>query len=607
MRSLVAVLSICAWLGCAKSLEELSPYPCGGDGSCPAPLACNAGMCGAPRPGSPCDKGDVDCAIAGPSYECFEGHWCAQTCDADEDCDREVDVCLLRGGQGWCYARCIDGGSCLDRQACKWMADDLSVCSPDWWDGVGDECGRDQDCDMVLGDAACWGGRCAKACGPDLPCPDRSTTCLLNPDLEGGHCATKCSKDSDCGDGMVCKPKHDGGKVCVPPSVSDLGGTCGRGADCALAGPGVLCWGGTCTAACEADEDCDSGRICVEGACAEPCWEVGDPCTDAEARCAYVYTERRWACTPKAVDWPTCESFEKFGACNLCGPDNYTVKCQTGDYCPRDGVCLGNNSCDCQEGFEAYACTGEKCSDLGGCRGFDWYCRPKEDTTRTCGQDVGSFVGQCICADGKTFRTECGDLWTCKDYCAPTCDPVRQACESPSEKCTINFYDNEPVVRCVPRGTALLWQPCDGEMGNDNCAEGYCFPDQEGGERKRSCLPICHRTSQCSVGRCVNAFSSTPRFGVCLPACSLGTWEPCGSGTTCGAYVNPELSRSETVCRYVGPSGEGEACERSENCGPDMHCSGGNCRPFCRTDQSSCASGSCVGLWGLENWGFCSP
>lgn len=223
----------------------------------------------------------------------------ASPCADDTEC-LEGNVC--EGGA--CVAGCVDDVGCA-------LADPNT---PLCLDG---RCGNCRDDDDCFGTGACVDNVCAEpdpcvdsrecngericidgACG-DRPGCDGDFTCPGGWScLPSGDCAPSrtgaCDADDDCGLGQVCLPGNP--RVCAACRTDEH---CPGNQLCA-AGP----TGNRCTEAgeCQTDDDCVGARICDAGLCAAPaCADDGDEPNDSPETATPIaagLTRGRVSCNP---------------------------------------------------------------------------------------------------------------------------------------------------------------------------------------------------------------------------------------------------------------------------------------------------------------------
>jgi hypothetical protein len=207
-----------------------------------------------------------------------------------------------------------------------------------------------------------------------------------------------CQPSSKCGDDLC---DTAAGETCA--SCPDDCGPCG--AVCGAANFGIPCG----TSSCPTHSTCQPGNTCAcdPGYASQACG--GTPCSGASC------THPDWWCVPSA-----------------CGMANFTTQCSSNYGCPAEGLCAGNNKCDCAPGAQRSTCDGQPCGQ-GGCSYPNWWCT-------VCGVLPGPIM--------------------CNGY---TC-PAFSAC-GPSQDCL-----------CLSGYRAVS---CDGQPCNGNCSAGtwWCYPE----------------------------------------------------------------------------------------------------------------------------------
>ncbi len=391
--------------------------------------------------------------------------------------------------------------------------------------------------------------------------------CLGNPPPRG----RECKATEDC----------DGGRVCVDGTCRSV---CSADTDCA---PDEECTDGVClpvsTPACRADADCASrtpacavagtpGR-CVAGACVWALQANGTPCDDQDA------------CT----DDDRCVNGLCRGISGACATCDVAADCDdqnpcTGDDCVAERCAYVYNAAPCNDGD---LCTTDDLCALGQCGGRSVNCDDQNPcTSDSCVVGVG-------CAH--RFTCACDDAADCDDDNPCTTDLCNGAGE-----CT---YDNRSA-------------PCDDGnacTGGTVCAGGACG----GGTRvacddQTSCtLDSCDPTSGCvhtSLGLNAPCNDGNP--------CTVN--ERCDSVDQCGNGVAKSCDGSELPaptcwrlpgtcapttgeCGYLAQEG-GVACGELTNPCADDRCDGaGNCvaadrdGQACTDDQEPCTDDVCAG------------
>jgi hypothetical protein len=248
---------------CAKSADELSPFPCADDLTCPAGLACVAGQCAHARIDSICTVGSdpTDCSAAAPGAVCsaapmglgsgsstpsLDTGACELPCGAGCPPDR---ACSDQNGAGVCLVDCNGSSTvCPQDTYCLARPDGHKVCMPP---AIG--------CRALENATRCT----ARLCDPrsvDVLCPDSVSTCPADSTCSSNSRACTCDggrEAYDCTD-MPCNNACGGSRSywCAPnlslaSCTSDLDGiqaTC-------------QCWRGTIVI------DCDRAGVTCDELC----------------------------------------------------------------------------------------------------------------------------------------------------------------------------------------------------------------------------------------------------------------------------------------------------------------------------------------------------
>jgi hypothetical protein len=202
------------------------------------------------------------------------------TCYGSEECVGGACVQNAAGCAGTCSGYAPPGAPCVPAGGTPGQTCDPTVhyCAGTCQHKKhgGDACAADVECAF---DLACVGGKCgdpARA-GQGQPCGDAQPTCADGLYCSSaGKCAPRpgrgaaCDTQDACSDGLVCI-----GGACAP--WLSAGGACG-GAGCPAT---ESCMGGTCVAAsgpvgirqsCKSDGDCAAGLWCQNDICQ---WQAG--------------------------------------------------------------------------------------------------------------------------------------------------------------------------------------------------------------------------------------------------------------------------------------------------------------------------------------------
>lgn len=311
-------------------------------------------------------------------------------------------------------ARCVDGVcelTChLGFADCDGRAD--NGCETPVAEAL-DTCGAcDVVCDNDHGETACAVGICQPACEPGFGDCDGTPA---------NGCETELTSDAHCGTcDMVCEHVH-GQNACVDGACMP---TCDSGfADC----------DGDGSNGCEANEmadprhcggcdiQCDTGDICMDGACAPSLCEPGLGECDGD--------------TADLCETDVASSKDDCGFCgNHCPDTNGTTTCASG------------------------SCSVTACStDYGDCdNSGDNGCETDLKTSRS---DCGACDRSC---DNPHGTTSCSD-----GTCQPTCAIGYDSCDGDEDNgCEASLADPDHCGRCDNR--------CPDGVGVATCSEGVC-------------------------------------------------------------------------------------------------------------------------------------
>ncbi|MCB9525118.1 MAG: thrombospondin type 3 repeat-containing protein [Myxococcales bacterium] len=379
---------------------------------------------GQPNP----NQSDVDGDGAGDLCDACNGDPQPEVCDAlDNDCDGTVDEdvgageACETGGIGACasgHQVCRDGGLVCEADA---------VPSPEVCDGLDNDCDGAVDNDILgLGEP----------CATGLPgaCREGRSLCL------GGF--IQCNSDNDPA-AERCNGADDDCDGRVDEEVRNACGACG---DAGLDGCDGL--DNDCDGQIDEDPDCPAGRICLEGACRNPCVNLecpgGQRCVEGACvdLCDLADCAPGWRCDPQN---------------GQCSDPCAAVSCDEGEACV-DGACVGPDDC------AAAGCpNGQRCSADG--------CVPDPCADIEC--EIGQFCrgGRCVdsCANiACPFGEACVDGVCQATGCAEVSCPDGEVCAEAG--CTA---DPCADVDC-PAGNACI----DGACELDPCAGIDCPPGQ---------------------------------------------------------------------------------------------------------------------------------
>jgi hypothetical protein len=304
-----AAAILLALVACAKSADELSPFPCALDGSCPGGLACVQGTCAAPELDALCTTGDdpTDCSAAAAGAICaVRGSGALGAA-----CTKNAD-CL----SGMCAS---DGTTLRCSQACN-------VSSPN--------CPTGFACLSAGATGACFGssstvevGACEIPCAPGCP---NGRACSST--MPGAVCLVDCTGDGSCPGGTTCRSRNfDTVKVCAPPGVEI--------AECQNVISPVVC--NMCGQPSIADvlcpdgkSTCPHGSTCSADSTSCTC-DVGTKALDCSGTmCNGQCSGSNWWCQPD-VAATSCESdrFALSGTCHCYDGRNLNFSCTAAMSC----------------------------------------------------------------------------------------------------------------------------------------------------------------------------------------------------------------------------------------------------------------------------------
>ncbi len=238
-----AVVMAAGFGGCARSLDDLKPFPCPAEKRCPAGLVCDeTNRCVDAYPLAPCLEDETECGTAGEDFRCRQGI-CATSCSEDRDC-AGGSICVgtpnaisgaldtdgaggFRYSNGACLPRC-GGASCPVGTVCTDLHDRRrSACMV--------EGSRFPYCIEFEGEScsgssfACGASAFTVSCGGGSSCPQNSTCQFPGCACNVGYEPYRCS-GSPCNGGCTdtnygCRPTSE-----LPPScggsVRNFTGSC---------------------------------------------------------------------------------------------------------------------------------------------------------------------------------------------------------------------------------------------------------------------------------------------------------------------------------------------------------------------------------------------
>lgn len=278
---------------CLPSLEDLTPFPCAQDTSCPRGLSCTPGVgCVTASLDSPCVVGATNCAGAGEAASCALG-LCTIGCDERRTCPAgHVCSAPAAAGAGVCVPDCAANQACPPGLTCRPLGFETAKGCLGAGGGAALDapCQREEECSNAGSTVTCSVGVCATPCGPTLPCA-AGHLCSSYQNRKAGACLPDCSDGGSCPQGLQCKPiGYEGKSACVGPDDSNVtcsdhldtddancascGQSCGAFGRCVaggcVCGEGALKCADTCANPKNDPKNCGAcGHDCLQGACLE--------------------------------------------------------------------------------------------------------------------------------------------------------------------------------------------------------------------------------------------------------------------------------------------------------------------------------------------------
>jgi len=588
---------------------------------------------------------------------------CAATCANAIGCLYSENICrpLTPGEERSATASCTSAcdANVLDRQAlaegtCSVQAEALLRAVPNLTVlcGIATE---DQPCSTDAGAAGvCVGADACSGTADPTKCLGDSVCCA---GIEcGGADGTGVCVGANACEGRAIEAECPGTGTACCVSFNEVAGACTDNAECASGlcademSSGRVTPDGFCQLACENDDVCGDGAICLGSANTGICFQSCDeetPCREGW----YCTAQRRRDAAGESVSVQVCLTDCRLGGCGLEGICNQETgicelmlepeagcpyACAEGEVC-TDGRCLrANNSCateyNCPENYE--------CID-GTCR---------TGTFATC---VANNPNSC--AAGQTcVRTQDGSA-----FCIVTCQnndvcPLNMSCQSilglgQPNACYYEFCEQiqlngacqvggrngtcRPLIAaaaapgiCLDAGTAEAGAVCDNEADPRTeegailaCAPGsLCSGDEDDpldpahmNEGRGVCRALCqvgrdgcNEDQACvQLGRPDDPNTMENELfdmGLCFESDCTLFGDQCADGEACQPITFGAIFGR---CRATGERGLGESCEDNTDCAANTICGNGGsglvCIAFCDFQAQHCPWGqSCVPING---------
>ena len=301
-----------------------------------------------------------------------------------------------------------------------------------------------------------------------------------------------------------------------------------------------LCISGSCSCGdtgkgctCESADTCQSGLVCTNNVCAEPCAVSGAACTSGSAECCSGYTcdSTTLTCTNNDV---TCTENDDCtsgicmisadgatggttGACATCG-DNGWQGCTTNIQC-----CTGS-SCVIEEGATTGSCN---CNGTGCTCVYNSNCESgvcvENNTGSVCA--AGCLVSGATCQDS-------GQCCSGGEACTENSDCASNLCDNGSCSGLICMESNnkQGVSYCVSCGNTNYSCSSNDDCCSNACVNGICVCTSSG----CACTNDSDGNNTCSTGVCINTGRSggTCNSDSCVCSC-IANNIPCTTNKSC--------------------------------------------------------------------------
>ena len=438
-------------VGCAKELNELTPFPCAADQQCPDGLACVPGTgCTPATVDAPCDS-TTNCAAAGPEVSCENG-LCSQVCQDGKGCP-DGRLCSSAVGAAACAADCSQSASCPQGLECDplWIGGERGCFAPS--SGPTGCLGFDTKaqcnfCGPTNFTTLCSGGG---SCPAHSTCGQMAADCTCNPGYAPVDCGGIACTGGCAFPGWWCAPVGQVQTACGDAPV-EASGTC-------------LCRDGRALAL-----ECGNSASCEER-CSVGCDVIARDCANpALPKCTLTVqgSEFHEGCVALGSSAVAAGS-----ACHRASNDLGGVgmdDCLPGEFCT--GLGLANGTRYCQTLCESEA----TCMPTSRCRNITFGVPP-----------VGACFVTCT-----PFDTSCGSGRTCtldlltSGEAAGFCRDVGAG--TLTAPCTADL-DCAANLMCLSLGanTSACLPLCD---GLHPCPAGYqCHPQTGVAAGGGICLP----------------------------------------------------------------------------------------------------------------------
>ncbi len=579
-----------------------NPNGCGfnQDPTCGATCGDNGHGCNICTGATPCNTAGCDSCSFGTAGVCqYKCSFPTQYCDGASNCVE----CLNDGhcgGNDICCSYSCKAPCSPDSDQCEECASDCA--SPHSICGSGEGCNGSGCCvelppwcnpactgtDICCGTGTCQSscaplnvGACTSGNTPPPPCPGGQIMC-------GGSCRiAACNNDNDCNSGETCQ----------------------NGGSCTATCAGVTCGTGSMTGYPNSPPDPGCGATSRIASGVE-CWT--DPnCTGATPNCCGTTCQATCGCTSD----PQCSALTPLtpccvgGACAAaaCTEDpNNCVTCPTGSCgaevtCTPPQVC-NNSTCedpppctsngDCADPTKPNCCPDGTCQANCGCSAPEVSCTAG-DIGGSCGCGVTCPASGCCTPVTCPSGTTCDGNGNC--ITPPQCTyPSHAQCSGTTPCCSSSGTCGSAT--CTPNpATCTTCNPdqCGTPQGCSASTPNCCDHDSDPNTAKRcqasSCGgggPTCAEKLAADPNKnclkCTNPSSTTEDPSAKADGTICGTCGTCSSGS-CNEPATCPCSASEVSCSNNGDCGCGVTCPPG----------GGCCTPgpaTCTPDPNTCTT-----------------
>ncbi|MFT3713097.1 MAG: carboxypeptidase-like regulatory domain-containing protein [Archangium sp.] len=409
---------------------------------------------------------------------------------------------------------------------------------------------------------------------------------------DGGTIGAECEDDNDCASGRLCIDNR-----CVGCSVN---------VQCR---PGYSCQAGDCVRDCMDNAECPSGLACIAGACvgcitSSDCRDPALVC-NGQSRCAHCTSRNECpvgkACLPGGCG--DCSTDGDCGAGAICEQGVCTAgNCHSNADCALDQACVGRTCSACGTDNECRAgqlCINSACV-VGDCRSVldcaaGQLCQA--NLCGACANDPECGAGR-ICLPGANgLRCTAGTCHGNGDCVGASAGflCVNNGCVacSGSNPCPSGNICNSQG-RCVI-GDCFSNLDCTGPKAGFACIGGNCTPCSSNMQCAASGY-VCV-SGQCRVGNCVTANDCALQGQLCINNACVGcsASQPCPNGQVCDTdslcHLGNCLASSDCSGGQVCINRACTVCGNDAQCGAGKLCLGGSCvAGNCRT-PADCPTG----------------